>query len=439
MEVESVGTLIADAEKFALENDRMKFQPYFESAEKFCEENNIVIGGKIGVSLLLGEKISKDSWAWDLYCPNAFEVAKRMVETLFEVKSNHVDNRTVTLQTNIKHREFTISIEARNLFKIFALDRYRDVVLTEIMEPVVVKGWFGSNVKVFPHAIVLIDLYQTLYSPAKCKFWEDAYKMSEVVYKGVTEYNGGFDRGIAEDIFLRSLIKDPRIVLVGDHATSRLGIGKRTRIQLLTDIPIEELSAMTSRVLNAEKNQLRRVKVTHDRTSYVKYNLNIPSDFQILKHTVYAIVGGEQVALYDVFNSPTYEMIPYTTVDKIKIASPVVIMRFIFIDIWVLKLIIGIGRYRGGAGADAAGTGAAGTVSTISGSADGGLHSRINALVSLANSVREYILTQLKVDTFKVFPREYIGVNTSEAVAKKKIIANIGYRLPNYYPVLNKE
>ena len=117
--------------------------------------------------------------------------------------------------------------------------------------------------KVFPQSIVLIDLYQTLYSPAKCKFWESAYAVSEVVYQGLPSVSGGFDRGIAEDIFLRSLIKDPRIVVVGDHATSRLGIGRSSRLQILTDIPIEELAAMTSRVLSAEKNQLQYLGIVY--------------------------------------------------------------------------------------------------------------------------------------------------------------------------------
>jgi hypothetical protein len=473
MEVEQLPQLILDAEKFTLDNDRMQYRQYFERAEAFCSAGDIVIGGKNGVALLLSRQLTKDSFMWDLYCANTYENAKKLVDALYEVKSNHIDNRTLTLQTNIKHREFTIMIEARHVFKIYALDKYRDVSLVEIMEPHVTKGWFGNQVKVFPPAIVLMDIYQTLYSPAKSKLWASAIDTEGQIIAlqssiiGSADYTGAFDRNIAGDILMRNLLKDRRIVLVGDYACTKLGIGRGSRIQLLTDIPISELSIMTSRILSSEKDQLRRVKVTHERTVHVSYNLNIPSDFQITKYTIYAVVKGEQIALYDVFNSPVYEMIPYTIVDKIQIGCPYVLLRFIYIDIWILKLIIGINarKYGRSEGTESVSTDNAECVNhtesvstdnaecinhtdgqnpdsqsieeVVTGSADNGLPSRINSLHLLANSVRSYISTKMQDDPFQIFSRDYIGVNTSETVAKKKIIANIGYRLPNYYPVLN--
>jgi hypothetical protein len=463
MEIEEVAILLPDAEKFALENDRAKYQPYFECAEKFCAENKIIIGGKAGLALLTRKPLSKDSWTWDLYCPDTFAFAKKLTDALFAIKSNHIDGRTITLQTNIKYREFTIAIETRSLFKVYALDKYRDVVLTDLMEPEIVEGWFGSQVRVIPRTMALIELYQILYSPTKCKYWEDA--LGEVRTLSVPgARTGSFDRAVADEICLRTVLKDRRIVLVGDYAAARLGIGRGTRLQILTDIPIEELTAMFSRALSAERDQLRRVKVSHERTVFVKYNLNIPSDFQITKHTIYA-VKGEQIALADVFNSPTYELIPFSVVDKLQIAAPFVLLRFIYIDIWVVKLITSLGNVRrGGAdnvSADNDGNSVSNNVSTETASADNddnsdgnsdgnnvsaettsaitGGGSRIDVLTTLANRIRDYIESNLETDPFIVFKRDYIGVNTSEIVAKKKIIASAGYRIPNYYPAAKSE
>lgn len=446
MDENSLGELIAEAAQFTLDNDRRKYQPYFEAAEKFCSERGIIIGGKAGVDLILGNPLTKDSFIWDLYCANTFENAKSLVELLYNTKNNHVDNRTISLQTNIKHREFTISIEARFLFKVYVLDKYRDVVLEDIMEPSVVRGWFGSQVKVFSPAIVLIGLYQTLYSPSKCKQWQETYDIESKIYSHTVEKVGSFDRSVSDDILLRTLIKDTRVVLIGDFAAAKLGVGSGSRLQILTDIPIDELSSMTSRVLSNEKNQLRRVKVSHDRTIYVKYNLCIPSDFQITKHTMYAVVNGEQVPLYDVFNSPTYELIPYTMVDKIQIGAPYVLLRFIFIDIWVVKLIISLGKRGSGDSSESVESGDKNNKTNennedikaeATGSADTSLSSRISKLMNLASAIREYIAVKMQSDPYQVFTRDYIGVNTSEVVAKKKLIANIGYRLPNYYPAVN--
>ena len=427
MEVDRLGDLIAEAKKFVLENDRAQYQPYFETAERFCSERGVVIGGLNGIKLLLGEPLTKDSFFWELYCADTFAIAKDLVEVLYATKVNHIDSRTLNLQTNIKNREFTIAVDARILFKVYSLDMYRGVSLSNVMGSVQCDGWFGSKVNVFPPAIVLISLYQNLYSPSKCGQWEDSLTAEKSVYKkfidedGTDVKEGGFDKSVADDILLRSLLKDKRIVLIGDYAASKYGLVSGSRIQILTDIPPEELSAMTSRVLSEEKNQLRRVKVTHTRTSYARFNLNIPSDFQISKHTMYAVVGGEQIPLFDVFNSPEYEQIPYVVIDKIQIATPYVLLRFVFIDIWIIKLIIGIEQVKNDAEVKK----------------ELGLKARINSLKALASKLRDYAESKLAVEPFHIFSMTTIGVNTSETVAKKKLIANVGYRLPNIYPALN--
>lgn len=462
MDIAALKDLIPEAEKFVLENDRARYKPLFVRAEELCAELEIVIGGRAGASLLLGAPLTKDSWVWDLYCANTYSAATRLIDALYSVDAPHVDLRTLTLMTKIKHREFSISVETRELFRVYTLDKYRDVSLVRIMNPVPLTGWFGSPVLVFPQSQVLIELYQNLYSPAKFKQWEESAASASALFQGATEREGAaeregaFDRASADSILLRGLIRDPRIVLVGDYATALLGIGTGTRLQFLTDIPIAELAAMTSRVLNAEKDKLRRLKVSHERCVYVRYHLNIPSDFQITKHTLYAQVGADQIALADVFNSPEYELIPYTTVDKVRVGSPYVLLRFIFIDIWVVKLIIGLeSAKRGGAGeydceltdttptdTILAGTSPTDNVRTdsaaeITGGA-AGLSNRVEALLKLARKVREYIEMKMVSDPFAVFPRECIGVNMSKEVAKKKLISNIGYRIPNYYPAAKK-
>jgi hypothetical protein len=424
MNVESLKDLIPAATEFVLENDRAKYKPFFETAEKFCSENKIIIGGAVGIDLLLRRELTKDSFIWDLYCADTYVQAKNLTDALYQTKAPHVDVRTVVLQTNIKHREFTITIDGRYAFRIFIMDEYRGVVLRDVMNPTEVDGWFGNRVLVLPSTIVLISLYQVLYSPAKIDWWGRASEIANILESGDSSKSGGFDRTIADDILLRSLLKDGRIVLIGDYAIKRMGLRvgggegvKGYRLQILTDIPIDELCRMTSRVLTAEKNGLRRMKVHHTRTVYVKYHLNIPSDFQIVKYTVYALVNGEQVALYDTFNSPEYEMIPYTVNDKIRVAAPYVIMRFIYIDIWIIKLLIGMD----------------------SGDKVSGFEARITSLAGTASLVREYIaklLDDRKIDL--LFPLDYIGINTSESVAKKKLISLNRCRIPNYYPALKE-
>lgn len=411
--------LIASADEFVMKNDRDVYTAYYESVEKFCSEKNIIIGGTTGMNLLLKKPLSRDSYVWDLYCDNTFENAKGIADTLYNVKCSHVDNRTISMQTNIKYREFTISVDARYAFKIFTMDMYRNVKLIDVMKPLPVKGYFNNDVLILPEHIVLIEIYQRLYSPSKCALWPEYVRLEKAVYNKLVDVKdnamitGGasFDKSAAEEILVRKLLTCDRIVTVGDHAISMYGIGKASRIQLITDIPINELTEMASRVLSDERNALRRVKVGHDRCVWVKYSLNIPSDFQIIKYTVYAVVHNEQIALFDAYNSTTYELIPYNIKNNIRVAGLYVILRFLFIDIWTLKLIISSG------GAS--------------------LQGRIASLLKLVESVRNLIPDESVTDLFQL--SNYAGVNTSDIVAKKKLIAGKGFRPGNYYPALGKD
>jgi hypothetical protein len=392
-----------------IENDRSLFYPYFEAAEKFCADNDIIIGGNVGVDLLLGRKIHHESQPWDLYCSEPYQTAKTLADTLYGVKNAHIDNTTCALQTNIKNRELTITIDTRIMFRIYLMDKYRGADLVAIMSPVTVTGYFGSQIKIFPREIVLIGLYQGLYTPAKFKLWQQLIdNEAKLIGKTGGDVTGGgdFNKSIAADILLKSLCRDPRVVVIGEFAADALGAGakiNKTRLQIITNIPVDELCEITSRALSNEKDKLRRLKVTNSKVISAKYFLNIPSDFQIIKHTIYAIVNGEQVALYDTFNSTEYEMIPWIQRDRIQCAHPFVILRFCYIDIWIMKLINGMNR-------------------------NNSLDSRISSIEALAEHARRLLFLYPMFQT-----DNYAGINTSETVAKKKLIGK-GPRIPNYYP-----
>jgi hypothetical protein len=160
------------AEKFILDNDRMMYLPFFERTEKFCAENNVLIGGRVGLDLLIGKPVTKDSFTWDLYCDDTFNTAKALADELSQVDSPHVPARTVALMTNIRYKEFTLSINARIMFKIYAMDRYRGIKLVELMGPAVRTSYFTkTSIKLISEEMQLIEIYRTLYSPKKLSLW----------------------------------------------------------------------------------------------------------------------------------------------------------------------------------------------------------------------------------------------------------------------------
>ena len=219
---------------------------------------------------------------------------------------------------------------------------------------------------------------------------------------GRTIHTGGVDpalRAAARDlqkIILKQIVESSPIVLIGEFAMARLnGISDPARVQFLTAEPIEDLERRVSRLA-------RNYKVIA-----VKYTLNIPDDFQIVKHTIYLTGAREQVAVADVFNSPAYELIPYSCVNSVRVANPWVILRFLFIDIWVLRLVAHISKV------DAATTAA-----------------RVSAVLARCDLLRTYIAKDLAA----TFQFDYVGNYVNESVAKKKLIKELGERFPTFYP-----
>lgn len=421
-----VSRLEPEAEKFILDNDRMLYLPFFTRAEEFCIENSVLIGGRVGIDLLVGREITKDSFMWDLYCDDTFNTTKTLADELSRVVSPHIPARTVSLMTNIRHKEFTLSINARVLFKIYSMDKYRGIKLVDLMGPATRTSYFThAPIKLVSEEMQLIEIYRNLYTPKKLHMWESELAAEDKIYslisdtlgeKAVKELSGGiekFNKTAAEEIILRKIVAGSDNVLIGDYALEALGLSSASRLQFISSMRVDDIAAAVEMVL---KNDIRRIKVRVARVTFVKYPLNIPSDFQIAKYTLYVNNGREQTPIADVFNSSTFEMIPYWLLggeySRVKVGNPWVLLRFMLIDIWVLKLILNIGT-----------------------DSPEFIKGRVGNIIKNADKVRKVTREKINSDASELFQLNgYVGCYIDENVAKKKLIKEIGERFPAYYP-----
>lgn len=387
-----------DAEKFILDNDRLLYKPFFDETEIFCQENDIVIGGKVGIDLLLDRKMTKDSWQWDLYCDDIYRNSMALADRLSKVKSVHIPANTVAMQTNIKNKEFTILINARIFFKIYVMDNYRKNRLLTIMEKILVRGYMlEKSIRVFPPDIQLINIYRKLYSPNDVSQWKQCIENEKDIFNILDKSTSKFLE--LENIYSKKLfdiipkIMKKKNILIGDYALFYNKIIERpSRMQIITD-NLDELTDIFN------KNFDGKIRV-------VKYYINLPDDFQLIKNTIYYSHGDEQTSLADVYNSTEYEMVPYKIIDDIKIGNLWVILRFIFIDIWLLKLIQNMSKdnspyFKG----------------------------RMSQLMTYAQDARNKLPHDFQL-------QNYYGVFIGDHIAKKKLIKDIGKRYPIYYPAL---
>lgn len=506
----NLDTALADAEKFAMDNDRMLYAPFFRVAEEFAVGNGMVLGGKVGLDLLVGEPLGRDSFMWEFYTDNAFMKAKALTDALAAVRSPHVPTKYTCLRTDVKHREFTILVNTRQLFKIYSLERYRGIELMQIMGPAVRTSYFTqSQIKCVSEEMQLIECYRTLYTPAKCTQWEAALGAEihlqklltsddTLLTKAVRVGAGRQDNAASgqsatyADVVAAFMhyISDPRVttspadrpVIIGDWAMTAMGdapVGQRKRLQIITSSPIDDvLSSVTRVITSGVVSHRRSVKLTSQ-----KFQINLFSDFQLTKHTVYMDSGRDQSSIADVFNSTAYEMIPVYachTGDRLTrvgggqatggvlingdrqatggglgtngsragggkrdkfasdisrnicyVARPWVVLRFKLIDLWLLKIIVGLSRRDSGRQVD----GQRGQADGQRGSDP--LLARMGQIVREVGWVHEYAhktLASAPTDVFPLSRDDYAGVYTNEAVAKKKLIMAAGFRLPLYYP-----
>jgi len=408
--INDLSRIFEEANQFVMDNDRSLYNPYLQVVEQFCIDNAILVGGAAGTDLLIGKPLSKDSYQWDLYTDDTFALAKKLADELYKVKSAHIDSRFVALRTDIKHREFTIMVNLRQIVKIYNLDKYRGLKLFDLMGPASRTGYFTKKiVQLVPEEIQIIELYRSLYSPGKLDRWETCLNAESILYNLISETltkksaikvgGGPAPLGKLTRVLIDKMIKGSDYVVVGDYAAQLYGAApKMLRLQILISSPIDEFIEVLRRHIAAAYPNMGAVV-------YVKYSVCLPTDFQIEKYTIYINRDDGKDSLLDIYNSPAYEVIPYRIEDGVKYGNPYVVLRFRFIELWILKLIANIDE-----------------------NSAKFLGAKMVELISTIADIREYIARADPEDLFQL--NNYVGIYRDEDVAKKKLLQ----RFPLYYP-----
>lgn len=309
------------AERFVIDNDRMQYVAFFEETERFCSKNKILLGGAVGIDLIVGNPITKDSFYWELYCADTFNMAKNLAVALAGVNSPHVPAETTSMQTRLRHKEFDIFINARPFIKLISLEVGREKLS---VEPEMRKALFtGVTLGCMPRELQLIQVYRILYTPAMASAWKGTLR-NESKLRIKTVAGQGSEGPDSEFI---SLVHGDR-VLIGGYALRKLGIfPSNARLQFITSDDI-------STVIAECKGLVRKA----ERVSFTTASIKVPDDFQTAKYIIRATDGKSERIIAEVYDSSAFEMIPFQEVEGLKLGSPWVILRFMYINIWSLRV-----------------------------------------------------------------------------------------------------
>ena len=234
----------------------------------------------------------------------------------------------------------------------------------DIIKPVMVNSFDKKKkLAVLPAEITLLDIYRDLYTPGKVDDWEEFLISDEnqlfqhlrgrekLIRKGAAEDESGKPDSIDRKtrhrmemlIMQKYIVNNPKVVLLGEHAmfiiTKESESIKTNIIQISTTEDLETLISDLEKIFKSNGIQVQ--------LSMSDKQLNIMKDHRLRRTTIRA---GDKEILY-VYNSASYDLIPFNSIanenksnSAIAVGNPFVILRFLLVEIWMVRWILSLGR-----------------------------------------------------------------------------------------------
>ena len=343
------------------ELERNKYDELYEIIELYVKENKLLISNVY--KLTNCKKIDQFlDYHYEIYCSNPLEHTNRITNIIYESMSDHSMVSTLTMNTAVKNEEFSILFDGRFIAKIFAMQRDRpkgkSIDIFKLVEPTII-----NKVPYMPTEIEIIDVYHNLYiggtQMASIEYFEKTM-INQVIGKiggEVEQIIGGLEKtcyerkkdeleAIKVAILKDFLPKNQNLIFMGPMAlewynSSQNICPKYDRIQLCGTMPSEHLK-------NELLNFLRFLGRKYEISISDELDLLIPKDFRT-KRIVYSMsiqtdMGIKEKPFLEYFNSCEFELIPAFEHQGILVASKYVLLRFLFIDLWVTKFVYSIGK-----------------------------------------------------------------------------------------------
>jgi hypothetical protein len=259
-----------------------------------------------------------------MYGPYIFQHANNLANELTKFTPY------VRLNTNVRNKEFTIVVDGARMVYLYNIE-------TSIME--IMKGAAKGDLSILSPEVELIHVYHQLYSPhVYCK-WHVLFPHEECLWK---QFSNTRSRVISKPIVkgggehaqvVLQWLKDQQgYVVIGDTAVSILSDNARVHFSTIQIIAVNTEHIIKGLTLHMKK-------YTGGNISVKKYDGNLPDDYRIRKYVISTIVNKITYYIATIFNSASYELIPYTCVAGVNVGVNTVLLRFMFADIWFLRVL----------------------------------------------------------------------------------------------------
>ena len=303
--------------------ERLKYEKAYKIIDKYLLENNMIINNPN----LLTRTESIDDFQYLVYSREGFPKCNNLVNLLTK-KTPYLWK----LRTVFGNHTYHIYLDTRLILVCKELKLPESV---KIIEPLKRNSHTtGKPVWVMSPEMMLLDVYRQLYSPASAGSWEDLVKKEDKLFEILTSrkkdiVGGKISKRLRDDLEKRLLryIGDSNHILIGEHACKHL-------IDSEVITPVIEVLA---RDLNVDELKNVIHEIISDPVIRYDRELQIVEDFRLMRTTIKVGTQDDSIEVMYIYNSPVYDLVPFSIIDGIRVGNPFVVMRFLLINIWIVR------------------------------------------------------------------------------------------------------
>jgi hypothetical protein len=313
---------LVEATNNVINNEYKKYKPFYDFIINFIKKNECLISS---LEMLIENTILYNK-PLQIYVLNPEEISLKLFKELCKKFG-----RNFVLRVEVSEKHYSIDYITKNYIRISYINQYKNISLIDYLTPIKV-----DNLLILPLILELIDLYKKIYNPEYAEEWEELINKSKNIKiltdknlkKSITSFKGGDNK---ESIL--TSIKDLTLKFLEEFSDYIL-IHKPTKY--------DSICIMSKNTIKTDFDRFTNYisKYNDFNITFKKKNIFIAKDNRITKYTFFISITNpnefinKEKPFLDIYNNLSYELVPYTTFDKLKIVHPWVEIRFYYIGIW---------------------------------------------------------------------------------------------------------
>lgn len=292
------------------------YKPIYDKINEYVSSNSLVISSEEMESVT----------SFKIYGPYIFQHANDLANALAEFTIY------VRLNTIVRNKEFAIVVDGIKMINMYNIEPN----FMKIMKPIESKC---DRLLLLSPEVELVDVYHRLYSPNEARGWKLLREHESKLWSSFNKTrNAIVERHIIKggvehiEVVLEWLKEQSGYILIGDTAVTLTTNKNRkysTAVQIIASNP--------KHIIGSLKKYLTEFVGANVRVK--SYDLNLSDDYRARKSVVSIVVDKKTYYIANIFNSASYELIPYVSIDKFKIGTPLVLLRFLFADLWFMRIL----------------------------------------------------------------------------------------------------